>query len=100
MLSCLFARVRNRTPMEIAYQRNQQLMAAYRERMTRMNKRDPGAASLVSKHCMCTCAYVCAHMHVFIGMNVSIRQLKVVFIFNDNTNQILHKSLGWSKNLC
>ncbi|PVD20563.1 hypothetical protein C0Q70_18719 [Pomacea canaliculata] len=41
-----FSRVRNRTPMEIAYQRNQQLMAAYRERMTRMNKRDPGAASL------------------------------------------------------
>ena len=34
--------------MEIAYKQNHQLMSAYRARMTRMNKRDPGAFNLVS----------------------------------------------------
>ena len=34
--------------MEMAYKQNHHLMSAYRARMTRMNKRDPGAANLVS----------------------------------------------------
>ncbi|KAK7498931.1 hypothetical protein BaRGS_00009740 [Batillaria attramentaria] len=41
-----FSRPKGKSPMEIAYHQNQLLMAAYRARMARMNKRAPGAANL------------------------------------------------------
>ncbi|XP_076448944.1 VPS9 domain-containing protein 1-like [Babylonia areolata] len=41
-----FARAKVNSPMEVAYKQNQQLMAAYKARLKRMNKRDPGAFNL------------------------------------------------------
>lgn len=41
-----FARAKVNSPMEVAYKQNQQLMAAYKARLKRMNKRDPVAFNL------------------------------------------------------
>ncbi|KAL8583321.1 hypothetical protein ACOMHN_057607 [Nucella lapillus] len=41
-----FARAKVNSPMEVAYKQNQQLMAAYRARLKRMIKRDPGTFNL------------------------------------------------------